>query len=278
MSSPAPIPRICWPYLIITSGSAANATLNLAVPGLIGSPYTTSALIGGGGYTSPDLSSGGLGPAVAVAIQAVIRAANVLNMSVTCTFSMSASGYATFTLNGVAGSAPTFTWSDTPTAALLALLGFAGTETWSPPFLSGISSISASQQVQNYWYPGLPVRADPKERSTYPRAVVETSAGVVALDLAPTLTRRTVSFENLLGWKTLIVDETSSTAHQVLERLFVAGSGGYAQFQWCDDATQPSSYKTYALREKTAQRFRAERMYDTVELYKVELEMTATTL
>ena len=55
------------------------------------------------------------------------------------------------------------------------------------------------------------------------------------------------------------------------------GTGGYARFNWCDDATAPGTYVVYALREKSAQQFVATRMYDSLEVYKLSLEMTATT-
>jgi hypothetical protein len=265
--SAAPIPRLCWAYLIV---AGTNDKLKLAISGVSGSPFTTAALTAGSGYTTPDNATTGLGPAIAAAIATAT--------GLTCTFSMTTAGIASFTMSGLSVT-PTITWSDAPTVAILTLLGFAGTETWSTES-GGSSTLTATNQVQNFWYPGLPVRTDPKERSTYPRAVVETSSGVVAVDLAPTLQRRTISFENLPGWKTLIVDERSSssppTVNQALERLFVASSGGYAEFFWWDDATSLSTFKTYALREKTAQQFVAERMFDTLEVYRTTLEMTAT--
>ena len=267
-----PIPRICWPYAIVASVNDTLVVTCASIGG--GSPISATIAADSSGTTYPTPEA--LGTAVASALQAA------LGGGFTVAVSISSSGFASLVINAPGGSGA-FTIKWTTAAGLGLLLGFAGAASGTDQILSYVtissvdkSTANAENQVRNFWYPGLPVRTDPRERSTYPRSVVETASAVVAVDLSSALHRRTISFEHLAPAKTLISQE-GSNANQALERLFVAPSGGYARFRWYDDATQLETYFTYALRETTAQQFRATRMYDTLELYKLSLEMTATT-
>jgi hypothetical protein len=270
-----PIPRICWAYPTITSGVNDSLVFTIGA----GAPMTTASLLTltpSGVYPTPEAL---LADVVTVLNSALVAA--VPGSSVTGT--VSATGFATVTCTTpVTTAAITMRWSNAPTAAVGVMLGFAsaaaGTDqVLALQLLTGVHVYvgAAENQVQNLWTPGIPVRSDPKERSSYPRAVVETSGAVVAVDLTAAVQRRTIAFEKLFGWKTLIASE-GPNANQALERLFVSGTGGYARFYWYDDATDLADFKVYALREKSAQQFTAQREFDTVELYKLTLQMTAT--
>jgi len=266
-----PLPRICWPYNIVT-GVNDRIVVQCA---LVNSGNPITAIIAadttGSTYPTPEA----LATAVAAAMQTAI--ANGITVSIT----VSTSGFAWLAIDEPGGTG-VFTVKWSTASGLGKLLGFAsaisGTDqalSWEDLFTHEESYAGAEDQMQNFWYPGLPVRSDPRERSTYPRTVVETATSAVTVDLTTAIQRRTISFENLPAAKTLVSQE-GSLVNQALERLFVAPTGGYSKLRWYDDATNLSIYATYALREKTSQQFAATRMYDALELYKLTLEMTAT--
>lgn len=267
--SAAPIPRACWD---ITITASVNDRIRVRDANSV---YTTPILItiAAGTYATPEA----LATAVAAAIQAALRADGGATTTETCVSAVSVAGKITFAFGSLAGGS-SLLWSfGTVYNALATLLGFDANVTQNGTAVTN----QPYWQVQNFWTPGLPVRSDPRERSTYPRSVVETTGNqVVTVDLVSTaLTRRTIAFEHLAASKTLISQETTGnggTTNQALERLFVATTGGYAKFRWYDDATDLSTYSTYALRQNCAQAFVATRMYDSLEIYSTTLEMTAT--
>lgn len=265
-----PVPRICW-GIVITAGVNDTIVFKSNVSDINSGNPVTATLTTPVSYATPEA----LATAVALALQTAIQAVSG-GSGVTVAGSVSVAGVVTLTF---AGLSHTFTWKWSTAGGLGQLLGFVDAYTGTDQPVSSPTTSTAEEQVQNFWYPGIPVRTDPRARSTYPRAVVETTGNsVVVVDFVSSpIVRRTVSFENLPACKTLISQEgVGGLLNGSLERLFVPTTGGYSRFYWYDDATVLGTYSIYALREKTAQQFKADRMYDTLELYKTTLEMTTT--
>ena len=287
--SSAPIPCITWPVpiavgvnseFLLAAGptglpemgtdifSVALPAQGTAISGFGSADYSTPlALVDTLNYLIDHTVAGGSGP---------LAGSTIAAHGVTAQFVWATPGVLSFEASGFPSPVTTIevNWGlNSLTRALGTLLGFDVSTgvLQTQPF-----SLTAPGQIAGYWTPGLPVRSDTRDTSTFARGLVATAgttaglSSVYALDLAQQY-HRELQFENIPDSRTFVANE-GALLNAAIERLWQPTTGSYASFRYYPDRDE-ETFGTYSLDETTSQEFKPERQYDTVPLYKFGLKM-----
>lgn len=266
----APVkPRFCWPVTI----DATNDILRFEVDG---TGYTTAALTHGD-YYSPEALLYALG--VKIAAQAGFAAAWPTGRTVTATLNTTGTAQIAIHATGLGTKLCKLKWTfNSVSGAIGTLLGFAiGSDSSATAGLvTEIATFTSTKQVKQLWLPNQVVRRDSRETSAFGRTIVESTGGVVGVDLA-TLRRRELAFEMLAASKVFTANE--STVNEAAQHLW---DDGASLFTYWEDSTSTGlsgtpgvtdvgNGKLYALDDQTANLFKPERIYDGLAIYNLKL-------
>lgn len=171
----------------------------------------------------------------------------------------------------------------TITQAVATLYGYSTAANDSAATSGGAVTFTADYQQPNIWSPGVPVAKDSERDLTSWVAVAETAGGqnrTTRWTASDTLNgrheRRQIAFAYLTPARVWTADATGADTNQAFES-FWRGSG-IGKFRYSPDRADPATGAAdYYLREESARTAldRVERTSDSVELYRIELDMGA---
>jgi hypothetical protein len=255
-----PVPRICWPFVIDDTNDEFIVGLDDG-----GGEDLYVGAVAHGTYATPEALADALDPPAFTP---------ALPMGVSGTIALTEDLMFTFMLTGLTpGTVTRLGFSESDEAAALGdLLGFDTSA--DPTTVAGTTAnFNADWQMQHCWtYDKITAaRSDTKECAVIARTVVESTDGTVQINLAELL-RRTVELFYLPIYKTFQAEEGDDHVNESIQRLWREAS----RFRYYPDRADLNTYGTYALDEECAQNFEPERMYETLEIYRVTLKMIGT--